>query len=210
MPGEPTVIYSAANVQQAHLLKGLLEERGIAAWVVNDSLQVAAGELPLGWTAAPRAAPRVVVAASDAEEARQFALSFDEQTAHEPEPDAAGKAPPAVEWADWPICPACRQRREARCPACGISGMAFPLADIQRSAAGERVLLFCSTCDDHFVPEWYRLCSRCGHDFGEGIEFGGPAPREPLNPRTWLVLAGLAVAGGAIVAYFVWLFRNQG
>ena len=39
MSGEPTVIYSAANVQQAYLLKGLLEERGIAAWVVNDGMR---------------------------------------------------------------------------------------------------------------------------------------------------------------------------
>jgi len=204
MPGEPTVIYSAANTQQAHLLKGLLEERGIAAWVVNDSLQVAGGELPLGWTAAPR----VVVSASDAAEAREFALDFERRTTHEPDPDAVTKEPPAEEWADWPICPECRQRREARCPICGVSGAAFPLVDLQQTDTGERVLLFCSACDDHFAPEWYRLCPRCGHDFGAGIEFGRPLPREPLNLRTWLVLAGFAAAGAVAVAYFVWLFRS--
>src|SRR4051812_33096771 len=112
MSGEPTVIYSAASTQQAHLLKGLLEERGITARVINDSLQMGGGELPLGWTAAAR----VVVAHSDALQARQIAESFDFQTSHEPrEEDAAAAdddfvADPRVEWDQWPLCPACGER----------------------------------------------------------------------------------------------------
>src|SRR5688572_23151759 len=73
MPGEPTVIYSAANSQQAHLIKGLLEQQGIHAWVVNDAIQIAGGDLPLGWTAAAR----VVVSDENAQAARQFAEEFD-------------------------------------------------------------------------------------------------------------------------------------
>ena len=69
MPREPTVIYSAANTQQAYLLKGILEDQGIPAWVVNDTIQIAGGDLPLGWTAAAR----VVVGSDTAIAARQIA-----------------------------------------------------------------------------------------------------------------------------------------
>jgi hypothetical protein len=202
MPGEPTVIYSAANVQQAYLLKGLLEERGIAAWVVNDALQIAGGELPLGW----RSAARVVVSGQDAEEARQFALEFDRTTSHAPVPDDNAKLPEPEEWSGWPVCPECQQRRSARCPICGVSGTRFPLADVQDTAAGERVLLFCSSCDDHFQPDWFRLCPHCGHDYGDGLEVERPQQREPLNVRTVLVLAGMLAGCLVVVAYVAWLF----
>src|SRR5207302_11354040 len=131
MSREPTVIYSAASTQQAHLLKGLLLERGTVARVVNDSLQMAGGELPLGWTAAAR----VVVAEEDAPKARQIAEDFDRQTAHEPRDEesaweeADSFAAPA-QWEEWPLCPACGERRPARCATCGISGTQFPLADM--------------------------------------------------------------------------------
>ena len=202
MPGEPTVIYSAANSQQAHLLKGLLEERGIPAWVVNDAIGLAGGELPLGWTAAAR----VVVSQSDAEEARQFALNFDRRTAHEPEPDLPAGEPPSQEWSDWPSCRECGERRAARCPICGTSGTQFALADIQELESGPRVLLLCENCDDHFLPEWYRLCPRCGFDYGDGIEIGRTSALPAMTARAWIVL-GWMIAGAAVfLAYFVWLF----
>src|SRR5438067_13769821 len=99
MSGEPTVIYSAASTQQAHLLKGRLLERGIVARVVNDSLQMAGGELPLGWTAAAR----VIVAEEDGPKARRIAEDFDRQTAHEPwDEELAGEGSDSfavpVEW----------------------------------------------------------------------------------------------------------------
>jgi putative signal transducing protein len=206
MPGEPIVIYSAANVQQAYLLKGLLEERGIAAWVVNDAMQIAGGELPLGWTAAAR----VVVSEQDADEARRFAMDFDHQTAHPVAgEDERKEAPPADEWSDWPLCPQCQSRRSARCAICGTSGKRFPLADVQQLDDGERVLLYCATCDDHFLPEWFRLCPSCGHDFGEGVEVERPAgPKAPLNARAWLVLAGMLAGCAVVVAYLLWLFSQ--
>jgi hypothetical protein len=52
---------------------------------------------------------------------------------------------------------------------CGVSGTRFPLADLDDSAGVPRVLLICEACDDHFLPEWYRLCPSCGHDYGDGI-----------------------------------------
>jgi uncharacterized paraquat-inducible protein A len=215
MTGEPTVIYSAASTQQAWLLKNLLAECGITAWVVNDAIQLAGGELPIGWTAAAR----VVVSADDAADARRMAEAFDRQTAHAPQDSTEAAAADASvvpgeddasddQWPDWPCCPRCGERRSARCPICETSGSDFPLADFQEQAGGQRVLLMCRTCDDHMIPEWYRRCPRCGCDYGDGIEIQRPT-HEPidLNPRLWIVLAALAAATLAAAAYFAWLFR---
>jgi predicted RNA-binding Zn-ribbon protein involved in translation (DUF1610 family) len=203
MSRQPVVIYSAANTQQAHLLKGLLQQQGISAWVVNDAMQIAGGELPLGWTAAPR----VVVAEQDALEGRRFAEEFDQQTAHDASADTED-AVALTEWAQWPVCPACAERRSARCSVCGVSGTNFGLADVQQSAVGEQVLLKCEACDDLFLPQWYRLCARCGHDFGDGIEVTQPAAaRLELNARSVLVVGVLLGCLTAALAYVVWLFR---
>lgn len=201
---EPTVIYSAANTQQAYLLKGLLEEEGITARVVNDAIQAAGGELPLGWPSAPR----VVVGAADAARARQIALNFDDRTAHELLTGDDDHDSDDGEWTDWPRCPECGERRSARCPVCGLSDSAFPFADIEESPEGNRVFLVCQACDDHFLPDWYRLCHRCGHDYGDGYTIETPSHRSTYNAQAWLVL-GLMLAGAAAFAgYFVWLFRR--
>jgi hypothetical protein len=42
-----TKIYSAQNAIDAHIIKGLLEQQGIAAWVDGEYLQGGIGELPL-------------------------------------------------------------------------------------------------------------------------------------------------------------------
>jgi uncharacterized paraquat-inducible protein A len=206
MPGQPTVIYSAASTQQAHLLKGLLAAQGINAWVVNDAIQLAGGDLPLGWAAAAR----VVVSDEDAAAARALAEEFDRQTAHEPTADEA----PASElpsWEEWPVCPVCSEKRSARCPVCGLSRQDFPLADIQQSGDEERVFLKCEDCDDVFVPEWFRFCPRCGHDYGNGIHIDRPAARRvEYGARLATVMALLLAAGIVISAYFVWLFGWRG
>jgi hypothetical protein len=205
MAGEPTVIYSAASIQQAYLLKGLLEEQGILARVVNDSIQIAGGDLPLGWTAAAK----VVVSDHDAVAARRFAEEFDWRTAHEQLEDDSREKTPEVPWDDWPVCPDCGERRSARCPICHSSGSDFVLADLQPSDQTDRVLLFCPDCDDHFLPEWYRRCARCGYDFRSGIETQSAAtPAHPAGFREWLVVAvtiGLALV---VSAYFLWLFTR--
>lgn len=202
MSGQPTVVYHAANSQQAHLLKGLLEERGIAAWVVNDSIQIAGGELPLGWTAAAR----VVVGEDDALEARQFAESFDERTAHEPTPDEASEPKPA-EWQDWPLCPKCGEKRAIRCPICGVNGTQFELADIQETESGPRPLFMCDACDDHFLPEFFRRCHHCGYDYGDGYEVESAAQPSDSSPRLWLLVAALLVATALVIGYFALVLR---
>jgi hypothetical protein len=208
MSAEPIVIYSAASTQQAYLLKSLLSQCGIAAHVVNDSIQFAGGELPLGWTAAAR----VVVSADDAADARRLAEEFDRRTSHEATLDPAAFETDDGPWVDWPVCPRCGERRVARCPICETSGTDFPLADMQELAAGARVLLMCRTCDDHMLPEWYRRCARCGHDYGAGIEPASdliaPLPQLEFNPRVGIVLAALLFATSIIAAYFLWLFLS--
>ena len=210
---EPVVIYRAANTQQASLLRNLLEERGITAWVQNDMIQSAAGELPLGW----RGDCQVVVRDSDAAEARALALSFEEQiragahksAAEEPEYYAATDT-----WENWPKCPQCGERRHTRCPICGQAGDHFPLVDLDKSGRGEMVLLMCAPCDEPFRPQFYRLCHRCGHDFGRGIELVPPADvsghevAETGRGKLLLVVGAMVLLGAAMAAYFALLFSD--
>jgi hypothetical protein len=205
MSGQPTVIYHAANLPQAHILKGVLEERGIAAWIVNDAMQIAGGELPLGWNAAPC----VVVGDLHAEEARRIAAEFDRTTAHGPTPDDASAEPPDTGWKDWPVCPQCQARRQARCPICESGGTDFPLAAIEERNGEPLVLLICESCDDHFRPEFFRLCHQCGHDYGDGVSVGDALAAETTSVRTWIVMGCLAAIAVVTFGYFFWLWRLQ-
>jgi hypothetical protein len=181
-----------------------LDERGIASWVVNDNIQVAGGDLPLGWPAAAC----VAVGETDAVEARAIAEEFDRTTAHDPTPEAVSAEPPApAEWKDWPVCPQCQTRRQVRCGICGSSGTHFPLADISEHQGETVVLLICDSCDDHFRPEMFRLCHQCGYDFGHGIEVDGPLKPIDYSPRMWVVVGGMVVVGALIAAYFYSLMR---
>ncbi len=200
MSGTPTVIYHAATIEQANLLKGVLEERGITAWVMHDH----GAELPLGGTTSSP----VAVGETDAMEARQIAEEFDRTTAHEPSPELAESGPPApVEWQDWPACPACQTRRQVRCPICGSAGTSFPLADISESGGQTLVLLMCPSCDDHFRPEMFRLCHQCGHDYGDGVSVEGPYTPIDYSPRMWVVVGGMALVGALLAAYFYTVMR---
>ncbi|MDX1945642.1 MAG: hypothetical protein SFU86_09540 [Pirellulaceae bacterium] len=166
-------------------------------------MQIAGGELPLGWTAAAR----VVVGANDAEEARALAVEFDETTAHEPRSEDPDEPQPDAEWSDWPQCPACQARRPARCPVCQAAGTRFPLADVEEAAGQARVLLYCGSCDDHFRPDFFRVCHQCGHDFGTGIEPVAPQAIAEETRRMWLVAGAMIIAGAALAGYFAWVMR---
>ncbi|MBI3839763.1 MAG: DUF2007 domain-containing protein [Planctomycetia bacterium] len=83
------VIYSAATVEQAHMLMNILREHGIYAYVSNVSLQFAVWELPFGVPTAPR----VVVHEDDFQEARGIALEFD-RTAYNLSRDDPSEATP--------------------------------------------------------------------------------------------------------------------
>jgi putative signal transducing protein len=218
MSGKQVVIYSAATLPQAHVLRNVLEDQGIRAEVINDAIQLALGDVPMGWSTAPR----VVVDQQHAELARRIALEFDESSRAsaesqswpeaKTETEAEFKSRPA-----WPCCPKCQTPRQAACPFCGTSGDNFPPADTsnafdepdveaghtdQQQEAGthqrmsDKPLLLCTICDEPFTPNYYRNCAHCGYDFGNGIE----SPESVTNPfspwqmaRLLLALVGLVV-----------------
>src|SRR6266700_1961909 len=115
MSSKPTVIYTAANLPQAHILRNLLEDLGIPATVTNDAVQQAVGDIPAGWATAPR----VVVAEEHAELARRVALEFDAHGHESPRDDEVtedseetvepGESPPQPPLL---VCPSCGSRRQ--------------------------------------------------------------------------------------------------
>jgi hypothetical protein len=208
MSDRPTEIFRAANSQHAQMLKGMLEERGIKAYIVNESLQTAGGDLPLGWTAAPR----ILVAEEDAVKGRIIAEQFDAVLRDGKAVEMEDFEIADADWPDWPLCPGCQQRREVLCNICGSRGSKFALADLVEENGRAQVLLHCDSCDDHFRPQFFRICHHCGHDFGNGVD---PEPvqqelRLPENTlRTWIVLIGLVVFAGVIGAYLYWLVNSR-
>jgi hypothetical protein len=69
------------------------------------------------------------------------------------------------------------------------------------------VLLRCETCDEAFLPQYYRLCPWCGHDFGEGIEIS-TIMTDPLNARTRLVLTIVGCGFFALLLYLVYMMTR--
>lgn len=82
MSNDPLVVYVAGSAEQAHLLAGALRDRGFEALVTNDGLQLGLGALPFGVASAPR----IVVPAAEAEEARRIVLDLMGEKPHEPQP----------------------------------------------------------------------------------------------------------------------------
>ena len=155
-------IYVAATTAQAHLLKNVLERQGITAFIANEALQIAEGKLPMGTPTAPR----VLVAESDAEEARQIAISFDRSSGESADADIddADVAPPDR---PWPLCPSCGRPRHTSCPYCGTAGANFPLGYAQQDSATRAMLVLCGTCDEPFEPEFTARCEWCGYRFSD-------------------------------------------
>ena len=67
-------IYRAADPMQAHLLRGILENEGITAEVIGESLFSVRGEAPITSETLPIVA---VARDEDVERARQIAEAFD-------------------------------------------------------------------------------------------------------------------------------------
>ena len=138
MSQKQTVIYTAATVQEAYLLKDVLAEAGIVAVVTNEVLQGGSGVDVVGWTTAAR----VVVDEEDAEAARRIALYFDgvkdelpddltEETnlADHADNRAGEGGESGVTLDAWPRCPECDAPRPTKCPICGTIGSDFTQAD---------------------------------------------------------------------------------
>ena len=190
-------IYVAATTAQAHLLKNVLERQGITAFIANEPLQIAEGKFPMGIPTAPR----VLVAESDADEARQIAISFDESSRGSPEVEEEEEDAPGR---TWPLCPGCKRPRHTSCPVCGTAGANFPLAFVPSPAIETRALLvLCGTCDEPFEPEFTARCEWCGHRFADGRELPTPEWAESeMSSRAWVVIVGIvAVVIGAIALF---------
>ncbi|HLA86302.1 MAG TPA: DUF2007 domain-containing protein [Thermoguttaceae bacterium] len=132
MADQPTVIYVAGTLEQAHLLKNRLAEQGIRADVTNETLQRGSGVDYIGW----QTAPRVIVDEKDADAARRIALEYDRrgvQRVTEDNEPAEGSPDDETEPVpeDWPQCPQCGAPRLTRCPICKTTGTDFPEADSQ-------------------------------------------------------------------------------
>jgi len=208
MAERPTEIFRAANSQHAHMLREMLEERGIKTFIVNEALQTAGGDLPLGWTAAPR----IMVAEEDAAKGRVIAEQFDAMLRDGGSVATEDFEVAEADWTQWPVCPKCHHRREVLCEVCGSRGTKFALADLPQQEAGTSVLLFCDSCDDHFRPQFFRVCHHCGHDFGSGLETQAVYEKLELpenTRRVWLVVGGMLALVAAIGAYLYWLMSTR-
>ena len=220
---QQVTIYSAGDSVQASLLVTCLEEKGIRALVVNESLQSGAAEI-VGLPAAPK----IVVAADDAEEARKIVQMFEHRLTGRVRRGTADD--PAAETdtiAAWPLCPGCQQPRHTMCEICGTAGSDFSLADMpphdlspasngeesqddQASIDAEPALVvICSTCDEPFEPEFLRRCQWCSHDFGDGRDLdvakdaqAMSMPTDYLNHRALLLAGGMLAILIALAVYF--------
>lgn len=210
--GDLVPIYSAANLVQAELLREELAQQGISAWIINEALSGAVGEVPPGWSSNPR----VVVATEDAERARELALAFEQQaraaaSARSTKPEYIS---PVVDQDAWPRCPVCGEKRLAVCRICGTAGTTFPPAYQPGHADAERPLMVvCPTCDEPFVPRFYKECEHCNYEFDEGVSFPKPVPDEELLKsdlrRVWLVIGGMAALFAASGLYLAWLMSQE-
>ena len=195
MSDQQVVIYRAANLQQAYVLKNLLEGEQIQATIWNEAIQGALGELPVGTSTAPQ----VVVRQQDADIARQIALAFDGAR------DYAG--PQVIDAEDaWPHCPTCNSPRMATCPGCDNMSANFEAAfhpagfddvpsEDDGSGDGEVIRHVCPVCAEPVVAVRHRYCTECGHDYGDGVVVELPPDDVGEgNPfRTFTLFAGLCV-----------------
>ena len=217
------VIYVAANVGQAHALKNLLADHGIAASVSNETLN-AAHFAPTdmlvglaGGTGFHDTAPRVVVLIEDAQSARRIVLDAEAAL-------LAGRSSPELEQLEdeagdddaWPECPSCHRPRLATCPVCETSGTNLTAAfmpETTRADDYEQLLVLCPTCDEPFVPQFPARCEWCGHRFRYEHELqSADVPISPnfasqLSGPIATVVVGLVLVAALVFGWFYFVLR---
>jgi len=228
-------VYTGSTPGQADVAKLTLEEAGIQAVLMNDSLHGIHGFASVG----AHALPSVMVKESDQPAAQEIM----DQLTKDPgfltwsrKQEAASAGEPAekrnepTELVPWPHCPACQKPRVTVCPICATSGTEFPRADANFALDSEnsadapnqptaitdgadaavveqRLALICTTCDEPWSARFLRRCEWCGHDFGVGLRMDKvPRQREVSDPLNSRALLLLALIGGSIVAGCVWLW----
>ena len=210
------VIYSAGRIEEAVIVKQMLEDRGIEAIVENQALQGALGELPPG----EATNPRVRVAAENVEKSREVVKAFEHQQHLARERTMDVDIEYDENWDEWPTCPDCQRRRQTVCPVCKTAGTNLPMADpnhdgeaptlgpTKEQPYGHLPLLICTTCDEPFRPQFYKICQWCRHEFEDGLKAPAPPPpMERLNPRVWAIAASVAALVAMLCGYFWWISR---
>ena len=215
MSNRPVEIYRADNAVVANMLVNLLESQGVSARLEGENTQIAGGALPLGWSSAPR----VVVAEQDADRARRIAADFDRQISRPLENDPLEAFPHAGEsadpfgdnadWQEWPRCPQCSAKRRMQCSLCGAVRLKFPLVDREPGEGPTQVLMHCPDCEEHFRPLFWRRCTDCDYDFGDGVATaaGDQAAEYGQGLRIWLALGLLGVCLLVLGGFFYRVFQ---
>ncbi|HEX5446181.1 MAG TPA: DUF2007 domain-containing protein [Pirellulales bacterium] len=207
MSESSVVIYTAATPQEAFLLRDALAEAGIRALVSNEALQAAAGDVPLGWTIAPR----LLVAPEDAADARRLAEAYEQRRKTSStllETELEPEKPPAPA-----RCPECHRPRTAICPVCGTGGSRFRPGEMAGEAetTDGPVLLICPMCDEPFEPGYLRRCEWCGNEFADGVAPpAAPAPPTVEPPNTRVIAVGVLIAAtiAGVIAYFAFVVKG--
>ncbi len=227
MSDRQRAIYIAANSQQAHLMRNLLADAGIEAFVSNDTLNSVHFE-PMDWLVraaggpgfAPTA-PKLVVHEDDAEAAREIVMAAEAQILEgASSPELVQLETETGEEQAWPLCPHCARPRLATCPVCETSGTEFPPAFLpeeeegQQTSSSRHATVICNICDEPFVPRFPARCEWCGHRFADGYEPKAAEPLvttplvlEELNGRAGILIAGLAALTAAILGWFYYVLR---
>lgn len=226
MNDRQVVVYIARDPHRAHLLRNLLAEAGIQSFISNETLNSVhfeGGDLLVRAAGGPGflpTAPKLVVQADDADEAREILLTAEKLLEHgQPAPELVALESETGE-ESWPLCPHCGRARLATCPVCKTSGTDFVAAFLPDDEANEEAAarsVICSTCDEVFTPRHPARCEWCEHRFADGYE---PVPRETgatisaftilaeqVNAKSLAVLAVLVAGGTAIVAWFAYVLR---
>lgn len=212
-------VYRAADQQQAHVLKNLLAEDGVRAFVSGENL---AGMTDMtGWTVMPK----VMVAATDLKQARLIVSDYDERLRSSPQPasidELENEYAEEDEYVDsrldsWPSCSSCSTPKHTTCPSCEKTGVGFDLAEFVAASETEsenseieilpeQLKLLCPVCETIFVPQFFSSCDckLLGVDAGQELNRPSVAPAQsPVNGRILTVVLGiLAVIAAAI--YFI-------
>jgi len=224
------VIYTSPDAETALRLKNHLEQVGIQADILRESIGRigATGADSLNGSTALEGRRtqvgnsatnvQVLVSESDQIVAQQIALEFGRPELHR----GCAVVDIVVDARDqetidaWPTCPECGRKRHTMCPVCETAGSDFPPAD---SIAGDdetelegtddpgdplgRQPLLCPVCDEPFIPNYLRECEWCNYDFGYGVEAPVKADEafEPANWRVAAVIIALVGLAGVIIAY---------
>jgi hypothetical protein len=104
-------VYRAKNLPQAHAIRISLEDLGIQVQIEGELLQGAIGELPIGWTTAPR----ILVEESQAGSAREIIDCIDAELMDVPEEEAENEVTRCL------ACGTVMADGTPKCPSCGWS-----------------------------------------------------------------------------------------